>query len=381
MPDKKKSIFILAGEPSGDRLGAELAKKLKKYRQNINFIGVGGDKLQAQGLKTLFDMKEISVMGFGDVIKNIPKLLWRIEQIVKYILQQNPDIIVLIDSQVLSYLVAKKLRRKNFSKPIILYVAPSVWAWKPQRAKKIAPLFDEVFALFPFEVEVMKKLKGPKTTYVGHPALNNIILQNNENADKTLLAIYPGSRRGEIKRHLPLFKKIIDEIDIENNFDGLVLPTLKHLKDGINEQIKGWDIVIKIIDDDEEKRKIHQKTKLALVSAGTISLELALAKVPMVGSYVPDRLQLYYYNKSGRPLIGLPNIILRQEIIKEIYPDENLIPNLVKEAKKLLHDKMARQEQILAFEKMANILKTGHTDDRHEAIRQDAAKRILAYLE
>src|SRR5690606_10820914 len=164
------SVFILAGEASGDRIGANLMAGLKGRRPELAITGVGGDAMEGEGLSSLFPMDDLAVMGYRDVILRLPLLLWRARQVASAILRQRPDVVVLIDAQVFSKVVAKSLRRRGYKGPIILYVAPAVWAWGAERARKLAGIFDEILSVLPFEPEAMRRLGGPETAYVGHPA-------------------------------------------------------------------------------------------------------------------------------------------------------------------------------------------------------------------
>ena len=168
--DGRLKLFILAGEPSGDRIAADLVSRLQQ-RVPLAFSGVGGHELEALGLRSLFPMRDLAVMGVSDVVLRLPLLLWRIEQTARAIRAGKPDIVVLVDSQDFSRLLAKRLKRLGYAGKLILYVAPSVWARAPQRAAKLTPLFEEVLAVLPFEPAVMQRLDGPPTCYVGHPAL------------------------------------------------------------------------------------------------------------------------------------------------------------------------------------------------------------------
>ena len=186
-------LFILAGEPSGDRIGADLVRRLRIHRP-VTLTGVGGDQLAGEGLGSLYPMSDLSVMGIQDVLRRAPLLLWRIRQTVNAILAATPDVVVLIDSQVFCQTVARQLRKRDYKGQIILYVAPSVWAYKPERASLLKPLYDEVLAVLPFEPAVMKRLDGPTTTYVGHPALEHTSLRPNQ-PERGPLLLLPGSRR------------------------------------------------------------------------------------------------------------------------------------------------------------------------------------------
>ncbi len=371
----KKKIFILAGEPSGDRIGADLITRLTP-RGDFDFIGVGGQKIQQAGIKSIYPMSDLSVMGFADVILHLPKLLFRNWQTARYIVEQNPDLIVLIDSQVFTTMLAKRLRKDGYKKPIILYVAPAVWAWKPERAAKLAGIFDEILAVLPFEPRVMRKLNGPKTSYVGHPALS-IIKSHTRPKDKGLIALFPGSRIGEIKRHMPLFAHLVRSLKKHNKITGFVLPTIPHLAENLRNQVSQWDVGVEIIVEQKQREQAMKNTILSVVTAGTISLEQALGGVNMVGTYVPDKIMLKHYIKAGKPMIALPNIILSKQIVPEIYPPGEQAQLLIKASLEMLEDEEKRKNQSRSFVKMRSALENGEEGDN----KQDPADRVLAYLD
>ena len=375
MSKKQKEIFILAGEPSGDKLGADLLVSLKA-QGNFSFVGVGGQNMENEGIKSLYPMSDLSVMGLSDVLLQLPKLLLRNRQTFRYIIKNNPDIVVLIDSQVFSYLLAKKLRRAGYKNPIILYVAPSVWAWKPERAKKLTPLFDEVFAILPFEPSIMKKLNGPKTSFVGHPAMK-IKQVNNQNHQAGKIAIFLGSRMGEVRRHLPIFKHLVLALRNHKKVNGFVLPTLPHLFDELQKQTADWEIDLNIITSEKDKEIATKDTILSVVSAGTISLEQAIANNVMVGTYIPDKHLLKHYIKAGKPMIALPNIILSKMVLPEIFPPGDKAQALIKAAIEMLDNQEKRKDQLNSYQIMRELLQIGEA----EYPRQDPAVRVLAHLE
>ncbi len=374
-PKTAPTIFILAGEPSGDRIGANLIKELS-LQGEFNFLGVGGNMMQEQGIKSLYEMDDLSVMGFADVLSRLPLLFWRLKQTAQYIIRTNPDLVILIDSQVFSSMLAKMLKKKKYKNPLLLYVAPSVWAWKPERAKKLVGIFDEILAILPFEVKVMKHLGGPKTSYVGHPAHYNKQPIEIGNEEKSTIAFYPGSRKGEIARHMPIFKRLAKKLQDNGKITGFILPTLQHLHDDIAQLVQDWDIQIEVISDEKEKFAALSTIKLAIVSTGTITLELALNNIPMLATYVPDKVQMAYYKKSGMPMVALPNIIIGKKIIPEIFPDQNLLENLYLGAIELLASDEKRLLQLTQFAKMRTLMELGEKD----AKRQDPIDRILAHL-
>ncbi len=371
----RKQIFILAGEPSGDKVGADLITRLTS-KGDFDFIGVGGQKLQQAGIKSIYPMSDLSVMGFADVILRLPKLLFRNWQTARFILKQSPDLIVLIDSQVFSTMLAKRLRKAGYKRPIILYVAPAVWAWKPERAAKLVGVFDEILAVLPFEPKVMKKLNGPKTSYVGHPALS-LIKSHARPKNKGLIALFPGSRAGEIKRHMPLFEHLVKALKNHKNITGFVLPTLPHLADNLRIQVRQWDVDVEIIVEQKQREQAMENTILSVVTAGTISLEQALGGVNMVGTYIPDKIMHKHYIKAGKPMIALPNIILSQQIVPEIYPPGERAQALIKASLEMLEDEEKRTSQSLAFAKMRLALENGEEEEN----KQDPENRVLAYLD
>lgn len=371
-PDQRLELFILAGEPSGDRIAADLIRRLK-LRVPLAFIGVGGQELEAEGLRSLFPMSDLAVMGLTDVLLRLPLLLWRVEQTARAIRKANPDIVVLVDSQDFSKLVAKRLKRLGYAGKLILYVAPSVWARAPQRAAKLAPLFEEVLAVLPFEPAVMHRLGGPPTSYVGHPALGERLTR--VVVDRGPLVLLPGSRDGELRRHLPLFRQVIEQVSNNAAVDGVVIPTLPALKERIEQAVASWPVPVTVVAERTARAELYRDAVLALVVSGTATLELGLAQVPMVVSYLLDGPQAKEFERIGRPAISLPNIVLHRSVVPELVqsaPDATTLTNAVRA---LLDNKKARQDQIEAFGELADLMEQGTP----EASRQDPADRVLAH--
>ena len=365
-------LFILAGEPSGDRIAADLVRRLKQ-RVPLAFIGVGGQELADEGLKSLFPMRDLSVMGVSDVLLRLPLLLWRVEQTARAIREANPDIVVLVDSQDFSKLVAKRLKRLRYAGQMVLYVAPSVWARAPQRAAKLKPLFAEVLAVLPFEPEVMARLGGPPTSYVGHPALNERL--NRPVVERGPLVLLPGSRDGELRRHLPLFRLLAERLVGHPAVDGFIIPTLPALKGRIEGAVADWPVPVRVVADRTARAALYRDAMLAVVVSGTATLELGLAQVPMVVSYVLDNTQARVFAKLGRPAVSLPNIVLGRPVVPELVQLVPDIEALVREVRVLLDSKKARQDQIEAFGELSDLMETGATGH----LRQDPADRILSH--
>lgn len=369
---ERLELFILAGEPSGDRIAADLVSRLKR-RVNLILTGVGGNELEALGLRSLFPMSDLAVMGISDVVKRLPLLLWRIEQTARAIRAAKPDIVVLVDSQDFSKLLARRLKRLGYRGKLILYVAPSVWARAPQRAAKLKPLFEEVLAVLPFEPAVMRQLGGPPTCYVGHPALGERM--SRDAVERGPLVLLPGSRDGELRRHLALFRQVAEKVVNHPTLDGIVIPTLPSLRDRLSREVADWPVPVQIVSDRAARADIYKQAVLALAVSGTVTLELALARVPMVVTYVLDPHQARIYNKHGRPPVSLPNIILHRPAVPELVQDVPDAAAMEVAVRTLLDSKKARQDQIEAFGELASLMETGEADFP----RQDPADRILAH--
>lgn len=371
-PAERLKLFILAGEPSGDRIAADLIRRLKA-RVPLAFIGVGGRELADEGLKSIFPMSDLSVMGVSDVLLRLPLLLWRVEQTARSIREANPDIVVLVDSQDFSRLVARRLKRLRYKGKIILYVAPSVWARAPQRAAKLRPLFDEVLAVLPFEPEVMVRLQGPPISYVGHPALGERLTR--QVVDRGPLVLLPGSRDGELRRHLPLFRVLAEQVANNPAVAGFVIPTLPALQQRIERAVADWPVPVQVVSDRAARAELYGDAILAVVVSGTATLELGLAQVPMLVSYVLDKPQARVFDKLGRPPVSLPNIVLQRAVVPELVQSVPDAAALVSQVQALLDNKKARQDQIEAFGELARLMENGA--EGHP--RQDPADRILAH--
>ncbi|MEO5807198.1 lipid-A-disaccharide synthase [Devosia sp.] len=366
-------LFVVAGEPSGDRIGADLIAQLQR-RVPLAFAGVGGDELVGQGLKSLFPMNDLAVMGITDVLMRLPLLLWRIEQTARAIAHAQPDIVVLIDAQDFSKRVAKRARRMGYRGAMLLYVAPTVWARRPDRAAKLKPLFDEVLAVLPFEPEAMQRLGGPPTCYVGHPALGEVSLPSAP-VESGLIALLPGSRDGELRRHLPLMRELAAALISEPNVTGFFMPTLPGLSERLQRETASWPVPVQIAANRDDRKELYGQSLLAISVAGTATLELALAGVPTILTYVMDGPQARTFDKLGRPQVGLANIISGRQVVPEFVTATPDVAAVTAEAKSLVQNKQARQDQITAFGELVKVMQTGTAD----APRQNPADRVLSH--
>lgn len=365
-------LFIMAGEASGDRIGADLVQRLRR-RTDVDLSGVGGPELRAEGLVSLYPMENLSVMGWSDVLKRLPLLLWRIRQTANAIIRQRPDVVVLIDSQVFAKAVAKRVRRASPDIPTLLYVAPTVWAWRPERAAQMKPLFDEVLAVLPFEPRVMAELDGPPTSYVGHPALTRFPMRP-EQPERGPLLLLPGSRTGELRRHLDLMRQAAELLQSHPRVTGFVIPTLTSLADRLRAEVANWPVPAEIVTG-EARQAAFASAYAAFAVSGTITFELAMSGVPMVVTYVADAQQAKRYVALGRRLqIALPNVILGREMIPELQFTDPKAERSLAPLVALLDDTAAVAAQIAAFHDIRVLMQKGAP----EAPLVDPAERVLA---
>lgn len=296
--DHPLTFFLIAGEPSGDRLGAALIKGLKQRVPNLRLVGVGGAAMQAEGFNSLFPMEDLSVMGISEVLPKLPGLLRRIKQTANSVLEAAPDALITIDSPDFCLRVATKVRQTNARQRIIHYVAPSVWAWRPERAAKMAPLIDQVLCLLPFEPPYMEA-EGMRADFVGHPAVTDPIASPSEveafratmglKAPQKLVLALPGSRRSEVDRLCPVFGAALGQA-FRSQDARIVLPTVGSLAFRVRELTQDWPIRPIILSPEDpdfliQKRSAFAAADVALAASGTVSLELAAAGTPMVIAY------------------------------------------------------------------------------------------------
>lgn len=369
------SLFILAGEASGDRIGAALMEGIRAHLP-VTIAGVGGDAMAGQGLSSLFPMEDLAVMGYADVIVRLPLLLWRARQVIRAILRQNPDAVVLIDAQVFSQVVASALRKRGYRGRIILYVAPSVWAWKPERAAKIASLYDEVLSVLPFEPKVMKELGGPETAYVGHPALARFPMRKVQ-PDRGPLLLLPGSRNGEIRRHLPFMRQVAERLSDHPAITGFVIPAPSSQHDRVSRAVSSWPMAVNVVTGEAERQQAMGAAVLAFAVSGTATLELALAGVPHVTTYIAEGAQVRMFEKALIRNVALPNIIAGREIAPEVlFAHKGEVDRAASVIAALLDAPEKRREQAEAFAAIRELMEKGAP----EAPLHDPAERLMSYL-
>ena len=374
--ERPLDVFLVAGETSGDLLGAGLMKQLRERVGQVRFRGVGGPEMMREGLVSQFAMEDITAMGFGQVIGKLPLILRRIRQTVGAITQAPPDILVLIDSPDFNQRVAKRVRRALPRLAIVKYVSPTVWVWRPGRAKKLKPLVDHILALFPFEPDVHRRLGGPQTTYVGHPLLDRLSDlrpspddERRRHEDPPLVLVLPGSRRSEIEQLGWLFGQTIKRIGEEREID-FVLPTLPAQLDRIKAMVSGWPVKPRIAAVETEKYVAFRRARAALAASGTVTLELALAHVPMVAAYRVPRWEEFIARRFAVAASAiLPNIILGERVVPELLQTDANVEGLTAAMEPLLSDTPERRRQLEGFARLDEIFGTGAETASEKAAR------------
>lgn len=321
-------IAVVAGEVSGDLLGADLIAALKRIHSGpVEIMGVGGEGLQAEGLTSLFDFSELSVMGITQVLARLPKLLGRIRQTAAAIVAARPDILLVIDSPDFTHRVARRVRAALPDLPVIDYVCPSVWAWKEYRARQMLDYVDHVLAVLPFEPAVMEHLGGPATTYVGHrltadPSLLEARRQRAARAqdgrrDGRTILLLPGSRSSEIVKLLPFFRDAADELVARNGAMRFVLPTVQHKEALVRQTIAEWPTKPEVVVGSAAKWQAFADADAAMAASGTVVLELALAGVPTVSTYRTDWIMRFLTSGIKTWTGALPNLIADYPVVPE----------------------------------------------------------------
>ncbi len=363
-----RKIFLIATEESGDRLGAHLMKVLRqRLGDAVRFEGVGGQSMAREGLTSLFPIEELSIIGLAAVVKQLPKILRLIRQTSEAVTQASPDILVIIDSPDFTHRVARRVRSRDPSIPIVDYVSPSVWAWRPGRARAMLAYVDHVLALLPFEPAAYRRLGGPPCSYVGHPLVEQIATlrpaadeQARRDGQPPVLLVLPGSRRSEIRHHMAVFGDTLGRLQAEGVAFDLVLPTMLHLQDAVREGVKSWPVQPRIVVGEEEKRAAFRIARTALAKSGTVTLELALAGVPMVTAYRTGAVEAWILQRAIKvESVILANLVVGENVVPEFLQRDCTPEKLSPALREVLTDSPLRRRQVEAFAKLDQIMSTG----------------------
>jgi len=365
----ERRIFLIATEESGDRLGANLMKVLRqRLGDAVQFEGVGGRAMAREGLMSLFPIEELSIIGLAAVVKELPKILGLIKETAAVVTEVSPDILVIIDSPDFTHRVARRVRAKDPAIPIVNYVSPSVWAWRPGRARAMRKYVDHVLALLPFEPEAYQRLRGPPCTYVGHPLTEQLssLTPNAQEAARRakpppVLLVLPGSRRSEIRHHMEVFGQAVARLQQEGVAFELVLPTMPHLQEAVVAAVKSWPIQPQVVIGEQEKRAAFRIAHAALAKSGTVTLELALAGVPMVTAYRTGSVEAWILRRAIKVnSVILANLVIGENVVPEFLQEGCTPENLAQALREVLGESELRRKQVEAFAKIDEIMSTGN---------------------
>jgi lipid-A-disaccharide synthase len=379
-----RKIFLIATEESGDRLGAALMKVLRQRLGGaVRFVGVGGQSMAREGLTSLFPIEQLSIMGLAAVVKQLPKILRLIRGTANAVTEASPDILVIIDSPDFTHRVARRVRAHDPSIPIIDYVSPSVWAWRPGRARAMCGYVDHVLALLPFEPEAYSRLRGPPCSYVGHPLTEQIgslrpsgNQQTRRDAPPPVLLVLPGSRRSEVRHHMAVFGETLGRLMDEGVAFELILPTMPHLQEAVADGVRSWKVAPRIVIGEQEKRAAFRIARAALAKSGTVTLELALAGVPMVTAYRTGAVEAWILLRAiNLQSVILANLVVGENVVPEFLQQDCTPEKLSQALREVLGDSPARRRQVEAFAKIDAIMSTGN---QSPSVR--AADIVLATL-
>lgn len=369
-------VFLVAGEESGDQLAAGLMAALRQRLGDcVHFKGVGGSRMAAQGLNSLFPISETSIVGFGAVIAGLPKLMARVRETVEAVVAAPPDVLVIVDSPDFTHAVARRVRKRAPRIPIVDYVSPTVWAWRSGRARRMSRYVDHVLALLPFEPKVHERLGGPPCTYVGHPLVEKLDKLRPAPGERSELApgsrplvlVLPGSRQSEVTRLTAPFGEALERVARARAAFDVIVPTVEHVADEVRRRTQEWRIKPEVVVGEDAKLAAFRRAHAALAASGTVTLELALAKVPMAVGY---RIELpidLVRMVIKTPSIVLPNLVLGENAIPEFVNYEATPEALATALAPLLGATPGRAKQLAALDRLDRLMAVDTTPSQRAA--------------
>jgi len=348
---------LVIGEESGDQLGAALIAAIRRLRPEASFVGLAGERMQALGMDTLFPISDVAVMGLGSVLAHLPRIARRGYRTVAAVLGAEPDVLVIIDSPGFTHAVAKRVARRRPDLPIIDYVSPSVWAWRPGRAARMARYVDHVLALLPFEPAAHARLGGPPCTYVGHPLIERLgelrpAPGERRSLGGPLILVLPGSRQTEISRLMKPFGEAVRLIVAARPDVELLLPAVPHLHEELMARSGMWPVQPTIVLGEAAKFAAFRRAHAALAASGTVTLELGLAGVPAVVAYRVDPVARVLKRFLNVPSIVLTNLVLGENVVPEFLDEDGSPEVLARETLALLDEGPARTAQLRALNRL-----------------------------
>src|SRR5262247_1049183 len=369
-PSGTLDVFLVAAEESGERLGAALIRALRERAGGaVGFSGVGGREMAAEGVASLYSIDDFSIIGFSAIPRRIPRILSLMRFTARAVVARRPDVLVVIDSPGFTRGIARRVRAADPSIPIVEYVSPSVWAWRPGRARVMRAYIDHILALLPFEPEVHRRLGGPPCTYVGHPLADEVgrLRPDADGARRRLAAppvllMLPGSRVGELNRLLAVFADAVALVRDRVGALEVVVPTVPHLLDPILKATEHWPARPRVVVETGEKQAAFRVARAALAKSGTVTLELALAGVPMVAAYKVSAIEYFAVGRGilkRLPSIILTNLLLGENVVPELLQYDCTPERLAAALLPLLDDTPQRRHQLEAFSRLDKIMDIG----------------------
>ena len=384
-------VFLVAVEPSGDTLGAALIRGLANLcKDHVSFRGLGGIGMVDAGLAATGDVADMAMVGIGAVLAKLPTVLRRLRETVDAIVATPPDVLILIDAPDFTHRVAARVRKRLPNLPIVKYVSPTVWYWRPGRARAMRPFIDLILGVLPFEPEVHRQLGGPRCVYVGHPLIEQLNAlrpsaseAKERAADPPLILVLPGSRRSELQRLGAVFGSALGLVAERHGALDVVLPTLPHLIPELETHLANWPLRPRVVTTNEEKYAAFRRARAAIAASGTVTLELALAGVPTVAAYRIPTIEGFILRRLRKihPVVRvnsviLANLVLGEHAMPEFLQGECTAGNIASALEGILGDTANRRSQIESFKQLDAILGV------HERIPAErAADAVLEFLE
>jgi lipid-A-disaccharide synthase len=344
----------------------------------VQLSGVGGSAMRGAGIASPFPIDELAIIGLTAIPRRLPTILRRIRETADAIVKARPHALIIIDSPDFTHRVARRVRRRAPEIPILDYVSPSIWAWRPGRARAMRGYVDHVLAILPFEPDAHRRLGGPPCTYVGHPLVERIAdLRPGADeaarrlADPPMILILPGSRSGEVSRHTSVFGAAIERLRARIGPIELVLPTVPHIEHQVRESVAGWAVQPKIVVDPLEKWAAFRRARAGLAASGTVTLELALSGVPMVAAYRLHFIEAMVARairlRARLPSVILANLVCGENVVPELLQEDCTPQKLADALAAVVGDTEQRRRQIEAFQRFDQIMKIGGTSPSTKA--------------
>jgi lipid-A-disaccharide synthase len=378
-------IFIVAGEPSGDALGGSLIAALRhRTGTNLRVAGVGGERMREQGLDSLVPFDDLAVIGVAEVLPRAPLILRRVRETVAAVRALKPDAVVTIDSSGFSWRIAQRLRRQGESLPLIHYVAPMVWAWRPGRARRMARWYDHLMALLPFEPPYFHRV-GLSCTYVGHPIVESGADRGDGERFRAeyglvqgdvLICVLPGSRGGEVRRLLPIFGAALERLAQVIGPFRVVVPTVSTVAAQVAAATRSWPGAPILVQQPRDKYDAFAASRAALAASGSVALELAMARLPMVVCYRLNPMTEALLDRVVKVRqVNLVNLLLEGPVVRELLGGECTPEQLAAEVARLVQDEQVRASHLAGYDEAIRRLGAG---DRSPSLR--AADQVLAIV-